>query len=129
MDDAAPPRPMRGQLAVVGIFALGVVFGAAICFVILHHVVLPARDRAPREGPVPIEWMTRELDLDAAQQEAIRAILDRGHETMRGVLDETSRDIRVILRPDQQEKFDRFRARSPFPHGGHGGHGGPPPPR
>lgn len=121
MDDTASPRPVRGQLAVIGIFALGVVFGAAICFVIIHHLVLPARSRTPREGPMPIDVMTRELDLDAAQQEKIHAILDRGHATMRGVLDETSHDIRALLRPEQQEKFDRFRPRSPFPHGGHGG--------
>ena len=61
-------------------------------------------------------------------KEKVRAILERGHTTMRGILDETTRDIRAVLRPDQQTKFDRMRPRSPFPHGGgHGGaHGGPP---
>jgi len=128
MADAVAPRPVRGQLAVVGIFALGVVFGVALSFVIVHHAILPSRVGPPREGPVPVERMARELDLDADQQEKVRAILERGHTTMRGILDETSRDIRAVLRPDQQTKFDRMRPRSPFPHGGgHGGaHGGPP---
>ena len=125
MVDPASPRPVRAQLAVIGIFALGVVFGVALSFVIVHHAILPARMGPPREGPVPIERMTHELDLDSDQQEKIGAILERGHQTMRGVLDETSRDIRALLRPDQQEKFDRMRPRSPFPHGGL--HGGPPP--
>jgi Spy/CpxP family protein refolding chaperone len=111
--------------------ALGVVFGIAIAFVLVHHVILPARMGGPREGPMPIDRMTRDLDLDADQQEKVRAILERGHETMRGVLDETSLEIRAVLRPDQQAKFDRMRPRSPFPHGGlhddrHGG--GPPEP-
>jgi len=122
MVDATPHKPARGQLAVIGVFALGVVFGAALCFVIVHHVILP-RPMGPHEGPVPVERMTRELGLDAAQQAKVREILERGHETMRGVLDTTSREIRAVLRPDQQETFDRMRPRSPFPHGGP--HGGP----
>ena len=121
MVEAAAPPTMRGQLAVVAIFALGVVFGLALGFVLVHHVIGPPRMLKPREGPVPVERMTRELDLDAAQQEKIREILERGHETMRGVLDDTSREIRALLRPDQQAKFDRMRPRSPFPHGAHGG--------
>ena len=120
MAEATPPSPMRGQLAVAGIFALGVVFGLAISFVLVHHVIPPGRMAQTREGPVPIDLMTRELDLDAAQQEQVRAILERGHTTVRGVLDDTSREIRAVLRPDQREKFDRMRPRSPFPHGGHG---------
>jgi Spy/CpxP family protein refolding chaperone len=116
MVDAASPRPARAQLAVVGIFALGIVFGLALSFVLVHHVIPPARMGQPREGPVPIERMTTELDLDADQQVKIRAILERGHTTMRGILDETSREIRGVLRPEQQAKFDRMRPRSPFPH-------------
>jgi Spy/CpxP family protein refolding chaperone len=133
MAETASPST-RGQLAVVGIFALGVVFGLALSFVLVHHVIPPERmGGMPREGPVPIDRMTGELDLDPAQQEKIRAILERGHATMRGVLDDTSREIRAVLRPDQQEKFDRMRPRSPFGHGvphdgPHGNrHGGEPP--
>jgi Spy/CpxP family protein refolding chaperone len=120
---------MRAQLAVIGIFALGIVFGLALSFVLVHHVIPLERIGPPREGPMPIDRMTRDLDLDAAQQEKIREILERGHETMSGVLDETSREIRGVLRPDQQTKFDRMRLRSPFPHGDshRGPHGGPPP--
>jgi len=126
MADTTSPRPVRGQLAVIGIFALGVIFGLALAFVLVHHVILPARMGPPREGPMPIDRMTSELDLDPAQQKMVGAIIERGHATMRGVLDETSRDIRAVLRPDQQAKFDRMRPRSPFGHGGaHGGpHGG-----
>jgi len=119
---------LRGQLAVIGVFALGVVFGFALCFVIVHHVILPRRLGPGREGPVPVERLARELGLDAAQQDKVRQILEHGHETVRGVLDETSRDIRAVLRPEQQEKFDHMRPRSPFGHGGpHEGPHEPPP--
>jgi len=123
--DVTTKPPARGQLAVIAIFALGVVFGVAISFVILHHGILPHRMALPHEGPMPIDRMTRELDLDADQQDKVRAILERDHAKMREFLDGTSRDIRALLRPDQQEKFDRFRPRSPFPHGGHGAGPGP----
>lgn len=128
MAEGGTPPSMRGQLAVVAIFALGVVFGLALGFVLVHHVILPARMGQAREGPMPIERMKSELDLDADQQEKVRAIVEKGHATVRGILDETSREIRAVLRPDQQEKFDRMRPRSPFSHGElHGGpHGGPP---
>ena len=124
MADPAPKHPVRAQLAVIGVFALGIVFGAALSFVIIHHVLLPRGMKGDRGGPPPIERMTQDLGLDEAQQQKIREILDRGHATMRGVLDETTRDIRAVLRPDQREKFDRYRPRSPFPppHGEHGGH-------
>jgi Spy/CpxP family protein refolding chaperone len=119
MVEPLPPPPVRGQLAVIGIFALGALFGAALCFVIVHHVLLPRGMGRMHGGPMPIERMSGDLGLDAAQQEQVRAILERGHATVRGVLDATSKEIRAVLRPDQQEKFDRMRPRSPFPHGGH----------
>jgi Spy/CpxP family protein refolding chaperone len=115
---------MKAHLAVIGIFALGIVFGLALSFVFVHHVIPAAHTPQPREGPMPIERMTTELGLDPDQQEKVRAILEKGHVTMRGILDDTSREIRAVLRPDQQAKFDRMRPRSPFPHGA--GHGGAP---
>jgi Spy/CpxP family protein refolding chaperone len=125
MADPLPPRPVRAQLAVIGVFALGIVFGAALSFVIIHHVLLPRGMKSERGGPPPIERMTQDLGLDDEQRQKIKEILDRGHATMRGVLDETTRDIRAVLRPEQREKFDRYRPRSPFPPP-HGEHGGPP---
>jgi Spy/CpxP family protein refolding chaperone len=133
MADGPAPRPVRGQLAVIAIFALGVVFGVAISFVVVHHWILPNRGGHPRggQGPVAIDWMAQELDLDATQKEQIGAIIEKGHATMRGVLDQTTRDIRALLRPDQQQKFDRMHPRSPFGRGPHAGEApgrGPHPP-
>jgi Spy/CpxP family protein refolding chaperone len=107
MVDPASARDSRGVLAVVGIFALGIVFGGALSFVLVHHVIRPAFLRSRGDGEMRIERITRRLDLDAAQQERVRAIMERGHEKMRGVLDETRKEIRAELRAEQLRKFDR----------------------
>lgn len=126
MVDRTLPRSWRNTLSVLAVFALGVVFGIAISFAAFHHLRPDPFGRGgggpfgPRHGgPVPIERMTEELDLDADQQAKVRSILERRHGTMRGFLDETHREIREILRPDQREKFDRIRPPGPP---------GPPPP-
>jgi hypothetical protein len=106
-------RPARGAFAVIAIFALGIVFGIAISFVVVHHVGRLSPLRSSRSRPIPIERLTRRLDLDAVQQEKVRAILERGHAQVRDVLDDTRRDIRLELRADQLETFDRMHALDP----------------
>lgn len=108
MVDAPAPRLTRGAFAVLGIFVLGIVFGVALSVVIVHHGGRFSPLHGRRDGPVAIERMTRQLGLDAAQQEKIRAILERAHATVRGVLEDTRRDVRAELRPEQQSKFDRM---------------------
>ena len=110
MVDTVSPRPARGSFAVLGIFALGIVFGAALSFVIVHHGGRFSPLAGRHEGPVLVERLARQLDLDAAQRERIRAILDRGHTKMRAALDDTRAEVRAELRPDQQSKFDRIHA-------------------
>jgi Spy/CpxP family protein refolding chaperone len=104
-------RPARGAFAVIAIFALGIVFGIAISFVVVHHVGRLSPRSLSHGGPIPIERLTRRLNLDAAQQEKVRAILERGHAQVREVLDDARRDIRLELRADQLETFDRLHAR------------------
>ncbi len=113
MVDATTPRSVRGLLAVIAIFSLGVVFGAALSFVIVRQVGRPGLMSRTRDRSMPIARMTRRLDLDSSQQEQVRAILDRGHANMRTVLDATRQEIRAVLRPDQQERFDGMRRPEP----------------
>jgi Spy/CpxP family protein refolding chaperone len=113
MVDPAPPRSSRGALAVLAIFALGIVFGVAISFVLVHHVIRPAFLAGRHEGPMSVERITRRLDLDAAQQEKVRAILEDGHKKIRAILDETRRQVRDQLRPEQQEKLDKLHPQEP----------------
>lgn len=119
MVDATRPGSWRNTLSVIAVFALGVVFGAALAFAIAHHLRPGPRGPGPfgprHGGPMPVERMTRELDLDPDQQAGVRAILERRHGAMRGLLDETHREIREVLRPEQREKFDRMRPPGPPP--------------
>jgi Spy/CpxP family protein refolding chaperone len=135
MADALPGRPSKGIFAVALVFALGVVFGAALSVVLLRlhgGFQLPIGPRGgPHFGRGPIGRMVRELDLDADQRRRIVAIIERSHGSIQQTLDETHREIRAILRPDQQQRFDRMRPpRMPMPHGGPPppGDDGPPPP-
>lgn len=120
MVDGTKTRSWRNTLGVLAIFALGIVFGIALSMAVVHHLRpdrFGPRGGGPfgpgRGGPMAVERMTRELDLDADQQAKVRAILERRHETMRGFLDETHREIREVLRPEQRERFDRIRPPGP----------------
>lgn len=114
MVDPAKSRSWRNALSVVAIFALGTVFGAALTIALGPGV--RERPFGPRGGgPMRIERLSRELDLDAAQKERVRAIVERGHFSMRGLLDDTRAEIREVLRPDQRDRFDRMRPPGPPP--------------
>jgi len=131
----AEPAPARSY-AVVVVFALGTIFGAALTVILLHlHGGMPM-PFGPREaamhgphGPhaedrAVIDRIETELSLDDAQRREIQTILDGAHAQIHGTLEETHRKIRALLRPDQQEKFDKMRPPDmPFPHRG----GAPPP--
>jgi Spy/CpxP family protein refolding chaperone len=54
----------------------------------------------------PLERLSRELDLDAAQRRQVREILLRQRERMRPLFEETRQEIRAVLHPDQQARFD-----------------------
>ena len=126
----------KGALAIALVFALGVVFGAALSVAVLRLQGAPRPTVGPpglhvgREAP---ERLMRELDIDAGQRERIEEILERSRETIHQTLDATHREIRTVLRPDQQQKFDKLRPPGPEflherPRRGRGGPAPPPPP-
>ncbi len=101
-------------LAVVGVFALGLICGAALFLAGAHLVRGHWRPFGPRSGALAaraaiITRMTHELDLDAQQQEKVRAVLERTREQVHQLIDQSRAEIRSLLRPDQQEKLDRMR--------------------
>lgn len=134
-----PTRSSKGAFAVAAVFALGVVFGAALAVVLLRVQGGLPHPMGLRGGPVaarsPIGRLARELELDADQRRKVEAIMQRSHGAIAQTLEETHKQIRAVLRPDQQEKFDRWRPRGPFGGGGPGARlrsgqppeGGPPP--
>jgi len=116
---------MKRWKSIVGVllvFLSGALAGAAV----MHRVdrqnvdaVLSGRGGATAD--LVVRRLTRSLDLDPAQRDQVRGIVT---ETRRDIVEmrkpvqpqveaafERSRvRIRAILRPDQQEKFDRIQA-------------------
>jgi hypothetical protein len=101
----------------VGVFAAGALFGAALT----RH-----EDRPPRPPPGPIEAMTHELELDAHQRDQLHAIADAHRAELDAIMRETQPRIRNVLdaiehemtpnlRPDQVQKLEAWRKRRPPP--------------
>jgi hypothetical protein len=83
----------------------------------------PAAFEGPGRGGPPmsimVDRLTSDLQLDTAQTEQVRTImkqrrdrLEQVHQEARERFEKEQRElhdaIRAILRPDQQQKFDRF---------------------
>lgn len=140
-------RLMSG-FVLVGVFAAGAVFGAALLRFIGPHPMHEGRPPGPPPGPPgpppgpngppagPIEAMTHELDLDGPQREQLRAIADSHRAELEAIMRDTQPKVRAVLesieqemtphlRPDQVEKLEAWRKRRPPPP--MPGMGGPPP--
>ena len=113
---------MMSGLVLVGVFAAGALFGAGL--------MRWNRPEPPRPPGGPIEVMTHELDLDAAQVDALHAIevahrpqldaiMRSTQPRVREVLFAIEDELRPKLRPEQVKKLEEWRARRPPP---------PPPP-
>jgi Spy/CpxP family protein refolding chaperone len=116
---------MKRWKSIVGVllvFLLGAIAGAAVVYRVGHQrvdAVLSGRGGATVD--LIVRRLTRSLDLDSVQRDQVRAIVT---ETRRDIVEirkpvqpqiesaiERSRvRVRAILRPDQQEKFDRIQA-------------------
>jgi Spy/CpxP family protein refolding chaperone len=134
------PAQWKAVALLSGVFLLGGVVGVG------GTVAFVARERAAahrldfgRRGDFPIQALTRRLKLTDDQRSKVQAILE-GHASSRraamqevmarcgsSVKDEKVKldaDIRAILTPEQQTKFDELSARQQerlfAPHGGRG---------
>lgn len=112
----------KSILGVLLVFLLGALAGAAVVHRVGHQsveAVLSGRGGATAD--LVVRRLSRSLDLDPTQRDQVRAIVT---ETRREIVEirkpvqsqveaafERSRvRVRTILRPDQQEKFDRIQA-------------------
>jgi hypothetical protein len=110
------PRPSRGVWSVLGVFALGIVFGAALV-VVLGHLRDLHHPFGHGEGiPPHAERLIREFGLEPEQEKQVRAILLRSRDEIHGVLENAHGEIRALLTPEQQRKLDRMH----LPHGRRG---------
>ncbi|SRR6266540_709618 len=111
-------------LVLAGVFALGAASGGAAGFAYVHqkHATLLRQDGHGFENR-RLRGLTRKLDLDEAQQQSVGAILDNDREEVRNLSREmfdrcgqSLRDhkanidaqIRAVLRPEQQQTYDRL---------------------
>jgi hypothetical protein len=127
MDDPTrSPVRRRAILLIAVIFVLGMACGAALFFLGQRSVGIPGRPGHHPPGHF-MERLAHELDLDDDQRREIEAIFGAQRARLHGILEEFRQTIRAVLRPDQQERFDRLR---PPRHFGRGGPlpGHPPPP-
>ena len=114
---------LRAVLVVALVFATGVATGfvADRAYLLFHDRVIP---------PGGLEFMAkhmlrrmdRELDLSAAQEAEVKAILDRGtqrmsgkmkslHDTLHEEFEATSGEIEAVLTPEQRVKFEKMQQR------------------
>lgn len=114
---------MKNVKAIIGIiliFALGVTGGA-----LGTHIFYKSRIEALMNGgsgvreEFIVKRLSRNLGLDSQQSEEVRAIMHETHSEIRiahkmihpqieAVMEKGQERIKKILRPDQQEKFDKI---------------------
>jgi hypothetical protein len=125
-------RSATGLLAVLAVFILGVICGAALLFAGLHLLPGPARAGLFMRHEEPLARIDRELDLDAEQRKEIHAVMERSHARINEILEQSHKEIQGLLRPDQREKFNRHvrpRRAGPPPGPEESSPGGGPPER
>lgn len=109
-------RKLKIVLCLAGIFVAGAAAGAFVALRVARHV---AAERLPVDAFVPRQMarLTGELDLDPAQKEQVRKILQQAAEEMRALRREsiqaTSAKVRElnakiaeVLTPGQEKKFE-----------------------
>ena len=120
-------RP-RGYAIVLGTFVLGGLCGAGVGYSVSQRELgaLLSEDRSEARDLRRLEAFTRELDLSADQREQVRRIVERRRperdRQMRRMFDECGQamlrdknamdaEIRALLTPAQQPRFDAMRER------------------
>ena len=102
--NGAPPRRGRAAALLLAVFLAGAVAGAA--GLALGQRSFRSEFRPEGRRGRSLDRLTRELRLDEVQRREIDAILERQRDRMRPLFAETQREIRSVLRPDQQTRFD-----------------------
>lgn len=118
----------RGYAIVLGTFVLGSLCGAGVGYAVSQRSLsaLVSEDRSEARDLRRLEAFTRELDLSDDQREQVRRIVERRRperdRLMRRMFDECGQamqrdkegmdaEIRALLTPEQQPRFDAMRER------------------
>ena len=119
MSDTAATR--KAALWVGAVFLLGAALGGVLGYLTAHHSTSAANQplSEPERRARRLEQMTRELSLTPAQSQQLDGILKERHAESKTIHDQTDlqieqvrkkgRDqVRAILTPEQQPKFEEF---------------------
>jgi hypothetical protein len=117
------PSRSKGILLLTVIFILGMICGASLFYMGQRSIGMPGPPPGP-PPPAPLDHMSRELNLDPEQRMAIDRLLGEQRIRLEEFLEGSRLEIRALLRPDQQRRFDDLRPPRPEPPG----HQPPPPP-
>lgn len=125
----------KGAAVLVAVFALGAMAGAGGTYGWLRRDDIAAEDDRGGRSPRRLHALERSLDLTPAQREQVRTIMARSGDQRRQIAQEmyercgdglrthhdgVSAQIRALLTPAQQTRFDAITAeqRDRFPFGG-----------
>lgn len=104
-------------LLLVATFVLGALTGGA---------ALATADRGESEWRRPsggmVERLAVQLDLDASQQDSVRAILERHHDEFIGIRDQIGTEIRAVLTEEQLQRFESMQSEMRMHKSGHRRH-------
>jgi hypothetical protein len=115
-------KKLKLGLLIAFIFIAGFVSGIVVTRVVVRHFVQRALAHPEMIRAMIERRLTRNLRLDADQQVKVHNILLNTHEQMdalrqqfrpgfTNIIQNTVSQISAILTPEQQEKFDRLRAK------------------
>jgi Spy/CpxP family protein refolding chaperone len=124
VSEAPVNMKQRAALWVAVVFLLGATLGGMVGYIFAHHsvsanaVLTPEQRRARK-----VEELTREANLTADQRTQLDAILTKLHAEYKTLHDQNEarmdearqnsrNEIRAILTPDQQPKFEEFLKRA-----------------
>ena len=110
---------MKIPASAKGTFLLAVTFTAGVAIGVVYERRQGATAVAVTGPHDHMQHLTRELDLDAAQQRTIGEILSRGQANvdstwhamqphMQAMLESTQQEIARVLRPDQLVKYQKM---------------------
>ena len=120
------PR-IKGYLVIVGVFLVGTMAGAAgaTAWVERGYADLLNEDRRTQREARRLRALSRELELTAEQEQKVRSVMqshrdeharltremfDRCGESVRRHKATIDAEIRAVLRPEQQKRFDELAA-------------------
>lgn len=110
----------KAIVGVIAVFLLGMVAGGLITAKVFQYRIYGVlKSGSPAAANVVVRRLSWQLRLDAAQREQVRQIVTEAQQEMKAVrkqvhpqveeiLDRADGKVRAVLRPEQQEKYEKL---------------------